>query len=200
MNKLEKGIIDQYQKQYLSAQQIADNLRLASSKVRYILSKFSVEKRSISEAIKHLNVTKFKKGSFRIKSSFNNYEEKLKIAGVMLYWGEGTKNGNSVAFSNSNPDMIFLFLKFLRKVCNVSEKRIRALLHIYENQDELELKKYWAKKMKIPLDQFSKSFLHKKKKGSYRKNSEFGTISLRYSDKELLRIINSWIKEYIEKL
>jgi hypothetical protein len=200
MNKLEKEIIAQYKKQYFSVQQISENTNLAASKVRYVLGKFNIEKRNISEAIRYLNITKFKKEKFSIKNNLNSCEEKLKIAGVMLYWGEGTKNGNTVAFSNSDPEMISFFLKFLRKVCNISEKRIRALLHVYENQDESKLKKYWAKKTGIPSDQFSKSFVHKKKAGSYRKNSDFGTISLRYSDKELLKIINNWTKEYIGKL
>lgn len=200
MNELEKEILNQYKKQYFSAQQVADNLNVTSSKVRYILNKFGVEKRNISEAIKFLNVTKFKKEIFCVKSDLDIHEEKLKIAGVMLYWGEGTKNGGTVAFSNSNPDMVFLFLKFLRKICNISEKRIRALLHVYRDQNESRLKKYWSKKLGIPLHQFSNSFLHKRKRGSYKKNSDFGTISLRYSDKELLRLINDWIKEYTGKL
>lgn len=200
MNKLENQIIVEYEKKYFSVQQIADDLKISPSKVRYILNKFAIKKRTISEAITHLNITKFKKGNFAVKNKLSNSEEKLKIAGVMLYWGEGTKNGNSVAFSNSNPEMVVLFLKFLRKICNISEKRVRALLHIYENQNELALKKFWSKKIKIPVSQFSKSFLHRKNGGSYRKNSDFGTISIRYSDKELLKLINKWIEHYKKTL
>ena len=200
MDKLEKRIIFQYEKKFFSAQQIADSLKISPSKVRYILNKFGVKKRSIGEAIKKINITKFKKGIFKIKRNLTRGEEKLKISGVMLYWGEGTKKGNSVVFSNSDPEMVVLFLKFLRKICNINKKRIRALLHIYKNQNERKIKKYWSKKTMVPIRQFSKSFLHNKKKGTYKKNSEFGTISLRYSDKELLNIINNWIGEYKKKL
>ena len=200
MDKLETEIIKQYKEECFSAVQISDNLNLNSSKVRYVLDKFGVKKRTISEAIRHLNRTKFKKGAFEIKTNLSNKEEKLKVAGIMLYWGEGTKQGNSVVFSNSNSDMVVLFLKFLREICGVSEERVRALLHFYEDQDEMKLKKYWSEKMKVPISQFSKSFLHKNKNGSYNEKSVYGTISLRYSDKELLKIINNWIKEYAEKL
>jgi hypothetical protein len=196
MNNLESQIIAEYRNKYFSVQQIADDLKISPSKVRYILSKFGIKKRTISEAITQLNITKFKKGNFCVKNNLSNLEKKLKIAGAMLYWGEGTKDGNTVAFSNSNPEMVVLFLRFLRKICNISEKRVRALLHIYENQNELLLKKFWSKKIKIPVSQFSKSFLHKRKGGSYRKKSDFGTISIRYSDKELLKLINKWIEEY----
>jgi hypothetical protein len=200
MNELEKEIKAQYENRYFSVQQIADNLKITSSKVGHVLKKLGVKKRNISEAIKRINSTKFGKENFHLKKELNNKEEKLRVAGAMLYWGEGTKNGNSVAFSNSNPEMVLLFLKFLRKICGISEKRIRALLHVYEDQNETELKKYWSKKIKIPSEQFSRSFLHNTKKGTYKKNSEFGTISIRYSDKELLRIINNWIDKYAKKL
>ena len=200
MNELEKEVLNQYNNKCFSVRQIADGLKLSPSKVRYILGKLGVKRRNISEAIRHLNITKFNKGIFSIKSNLDVREEQLKIAGVMLDWGEGTKGGNSVVLSNSNPDMILLFLRFLRKVCNVYEGRVRILLHFYEDQDETKLKEYWSDKMGIPMNQFSKSFLHKNKRGTYRKKSDFGTVSLRYSDKELLRLINGWIKEYAEKL
>lgn len=200
MDKIEKRIINFYKKKFFSVQQISDDLKINSAKVRYVLYKNKVEKRSISEAIRLLNVTKFNKKIFHAKENLNDYENRLKIAGVMLYWGEGTKDGNTVAFSNSNPEMVLLFLKFLRKICNISEDRIRALIHIYEDQDESVVKKYWSNKLSIPMIQFNKSFLHKRKKGSYKKNSVYGTISLRYSDAALLRLINKWIGDYTVSL
>jgi len=200
MEKLEEEIIFGYEKKFFSVQQIADNFKISLAKARYVLNKSGIKKRTISEAIKKINLTKFDKGNFKIKENLSDLEEELKISGVMLYWGEGTKEGNTVAFSNSNPEMIALFLKFLRKICNISGKRIRALLHFYEDQNEILLRKWWSKKLKIPKNQFSKSYLHKNKTGSYHKNSKYGTISIRYSDKDLLKIINKWIQEYSEKL
>ena len=114
----------------------------------------------------------------------------------MLYWGEGTKGGNSVVFSNSDPDMIQLFLNFLRVICGIDEKRLRLLLHIYPDQNESKLKKFWSEKTKIPQAQFSKTFCHSGKNGTYKNLSPYGTISLRYSDKLLLNVINDWIKDY----
>lgn len=143
-----------------------------------------------------LHVTKFGKKQCNIKDNLSSEEENLRIAGIMLYWGEGTKSGNSVVFSNSDPDMLKLFLKFLRVICGVEEKRLRVLLHLYSDQIETDLKTFWSKITGIPLQQFSKTFIHERKKGTYKKISKYGTVSLRYSDKELLKKINNWLLDY----
>jgi hypothetical protein len=196
MKKIEKDIIKLYKEKFFSVQQIAEKLQVSPSKAIYVLAKNKIKKRKIGEAIRFLNITKFNKSVFKIKENLNKDEEKLKIAGVMLYWGEGTKSGGTVTFSNSDPVMIELFIKFLRKICGIAEDRLRVLLHIYIDQNEKELKSFWSKITDISESQFSKSFVHKKKGGNYKKISQYGTISLRYSDKQLLTIINGWIKDY----
>ena len=200
MKKFDKNIILLYRNNFFSVQQIAEKLNISSSKVRYVLEKNDIKKRKISEAIRFLNITKFNKGAFKIKENLNEQEEKLCIAGAMLYWGEGTKSGNCVTLSNSNPEMVGLYLKFLRNICGVSENRLRELLHIYSEHDEKKIKNFWSRITQIPVTQFSKTFVHEKKGGTYKKNSEYGTISLRYSDKKLLEIINGWIKESANNL
>lgn len=180
----------------LSASQISDHLKLSCAKIRYSLEKQSIPRRNHSEASRMLHVTKFGKKQCNIKDNLSSEEENLRIAGIMLYWGEGTKSGNSVVFSNSDPDMLKLFLKFLRVICGVEEKRLRVLLHLYSDQIETDLKTFWSKITGIPLQQFSKTFIHERKKGTYKKISKYGTVSLRYSDKELLKKINNWLLDY----
>lgn len=199
MTSVDFQIRDRYIKRKFSVQQIADSLRLTPSKVRYTLNKLKVKIRNHSEATRYLNITKFHKGTFKIRKQLGIQNEGLRLAGVMLYWGEGTKSGNSVVLSNSDPLMIGVFMKFLRVICGISENRLRALLHLYEDQNEVLVKKYWSEVTKIPIKQFSKSFVHKKKPGSYKRISRYGTVSLRYSDKQLLNVINHWIKLYCNK-
>jgi hypothetical protein len=196
MKELNKKVVALYKDKFLSVQQIADKLDFSTFKVRYILDKSDVKRRKISEAITCLNLTKFNKGVFKIRENLSVNEEKLRIAGIMLYWGEGTKAGGSVAFSNSDPEMIKIFLEFLRNICVISEDRLRILLHIYSDHDENKLKIFWSNVTKIPESQFSKTWIHEKKGGTYKKVSKYGTIQLRYSDKRLLKIINGWIEEF----
>lgn len=113
--------------------------------------------------------------------------------------GEGTKNGGVVALSNSDPDIIKVFLCFLRRVCGITEDRLRILLHIYKDQNENQLKKFWSSVTTIPLRQFVKTYMHKGKKGTYKNKSHYGTISLRYSDKRLLEYILSCIKKFTKQ-
>jgi hypothetical protein len=201
MKNLYNNIATLYLKDKLSVKQIADLLSITSSKVRYHLDNKQVKRRNRSEAIKYLNLTKFKKEQFVLKNKLNVKDEKLKIAGVMIYWGEGTKKGNTVTLSNSNPKIILLFLKFLRNICGVSDKRLRALIHRYPDQNENNLLNYWSSITGIPKFQFCKSFLHNKaSRGTYKNLVEYGTLSLRYSDKFLLEVINSWINDYYNKL
>ena len=188
--------ISQLYKSGLSVTQIAEDQKVSPSKIRYSLQKQKIPFRNHSLASRMLHLTKFGKATFSIKKKLSAKENDLKIAGIMLYWGEGTKAGNSVVFSNSDPSMIKLFLHFLRQICGAQEDRLRLLLHMYPDQDEDKLKLFWSETTKIPLSRFSKTFYHTGKAGSYTKRSEFGTVSLRYSDTELLRIINKWINQH----
>lgn len=180
----------------LSVMQISNLLTISNSKIRYLMIKQKVPMRDLKTAARMLYVTKFGKKRCNIKKSLSIKEEKLRIAGIMLYWGEGTKSGNTVTFTNSDPDMVKFFLKFLRVICGIDETRLRILLHCYHDQEEEELKEFWAVNTNIPINQFSKTFVHIKKTGTYKKISKYGTISLRYSDKELLETINLWLQEF----
>jgi hypothetical protein len=195
MESFDVKVTELYTKKYLSVQQICDEMHISPSRVRTILEKNGIKRRSRSEAITKLNITKYGKGPFVMKEVLSSEEEKLKIAGIMLYWGEGTKNGNTVAFSNSNPKMIVVFLRFLRLICGAQDSRVKALVHIYKDHNEKELVRFWSEVTQIPEKNFYKSFNHGSKTGTYKKTSKYGTLSLRYSDKKLLQVINLWINE-----
>ena len=143
-----------------------------------------------------MHITKFKKKEFVLNTNLTVEEEKLKLAGTMLYWGEGTKGGSSVAFTNSNPEMIAIFVRFLREICGIDTKRLRLGLHLYPDHNEGELKKYWAKIARVPLSQMNKAYIHVGTKGSYKMKSKYGTVAVVYSDVKLLELVNSWIAEY----
>jgi len=62
----------------------------------------------------------------------------------MLYWAEGfqSEKAKMIDFANSKPEMISLFLKFLRQICGIDENRLRAYLYCYENQSPQKLIKF----------------------------------------------------------
>jgi hypothetical protein len=81
----------------------------------------------------------------------------LFIAGVMLYWGEGSKGGSSVQFANSDPTMIRFYVSFLRYACGIPLERIKARLILYPDHEEKGTRAYWERFSGIPWEQFTKS-------------------------------------------
>ena len=139
--------------------------------------------------------TKYKP-KFKIKDNIVLEEEKLKIAGSMLYWAEGTLKRQTVDFANSNPDMIRIFLRFLREICGVDELRLRIYLYGYSYQDVIELKNYWQRVTNIPLEQFTKPYIREGSLNTSNRKLPYGLAHVRYNDKKLLEQIRCWIKEY----
>jgi hypothetical protein len=195
MIKKEK-ISKMYLEEKLSMAQIANKLKLSSSVIRYWLDKNKIPRRSRSEAINSWYLTELHKKPFQLKTKFSYSDENLKTAGIMLYWGEGAKSENVVKFTNSDPAMIKVFLQFLRNICGIDESRLKALVHIYPDHNEKELILFWIKKTGIPKNQFYKSYLHERKKGTYKNKSEWGTLTINYPDKRLLAVILEWINYY----
>lgn len=200
MNKQEQRIVTAYLHSRLSEQQIADGFGLSSSRVRWVLKTYKVPKRTISEAIRSLHITKFNKKEFVLRKKLTTQQEKLKLAGAMLYWGEGTKKGHNVALANSDPEMVKLFVLFLRDICGIAEERLHVTLHHYPDHDPVVLQRFWSKTLRIPKKQFYAPYLHAHTKGNYKKKSQYGTVSIQYSDSLLLGVIKSWISKYSKSL
>jgi len=81
-----------------------------------------------------------------------------KIALAILYLGEGSKTQRgSLMFGNSDPVIIELFLRLLRKCYAVDESKFRCTLQCRADQDINNLEKFWSKITKIHLRQFYKA-------------------------------------------
>jgi len=83
------------------------------------------------------------------------------IAGLALYWAEGTKKRGNLAFTNSDPEMIMFAKKWLEEEIGVDAKDFRPRIYINAIH-EVRLPivaDYWSKKLGIPEDQFAKSVL-----------------------------------------
>jgi hypothetical protein len=86
-------------------------------------------------------------------------KRELLLIGATLYWGEGTKAENVgslkvITFTNSDPKMIAVFVKFVREIWKVKEERIRAGVHIYPTIDPDQAREYWSGITKLPPERF----------------------------------------------
>ena len=120
-------------------------------------------------------------------------KRELTIAGTLLYACEGARlrkdpRGKNtfiyaIELTNSRPEIVKLFVRFLREILNVEEHRLRGQLFIYKDHEEKSLKKFWSKTSSIPIDQFQKVILLHQKNSKYKPNP-LGTFKVRYSSKE----------------
>ena len=100
------------------------------------------------------NKSAYAEGQSSIKSISKN---ELLLIGAVLYWGEGSKSEKgqvSLCFSNSDPLMVSVYMKFIRNILKVREEKIRAGIHIYPSISPYEARKFWSKTTKLPEDRF----------------------------------------------
>lgn len=161
------------------------------------MCKHQIPRRSLSDS--NYLVSSKTKPPFRPKKQLTTRDEKLKIAGIMLYWAEGflSAKATGVDFANSNPEMIRVFLKFLRRVCGISESRLRVYLYRHGSPLEAEVScRFWSRITAIPLSQFSRPYIRDGNPHFSGRIMANGLIHIRYADKRLLQLIRSWISEY----
>ena len=121
----------------------------------------------------------------------------LWLAGLMLYWGEGSKTEDP-GLSNSDPEMVRFMMRWFRETCRVPERKFKAYLHLHSGQDEASMKTFWAEVTELPLFQFGKSYVKREGTG-HRKNILYnGTIRIDIYSRDLLYTILGWIEGITE--
>jgi hypothetical protein len=188
-----------YFKDKLSCSEIGKKLNLSVWQIIGLMKKYNLKRRTSAET----NNIKFnqKPLSFLIKNALTEKEKLLQNAGLMLYFGEGTKfEGGVVDLANSNEKILLIFLKMLRKIYHVEEKRLRVLLYCYANQNINKLINYWSNKTNITKSQFVKPYIRQDYKPEKIDKMPHGLIHIRYNDKRLFMTIMEQIGIISEEL
>lgn len=126
----------------------------------------------------------------------------LFLSGLMLYWAEGDKSESkeAVKFTNSDPAMIMLAMKWFRNICKVPENKFRIALHIHTLFCRNDMESYWSGVTGIPLSQFHKTQV-KPTSLKHRKNPLYnGICAVVINDKMLFRRIKGWKLECIKNI
>lgn len=124
----------------------------------------------------------------------------LFITGINLYWAEGDsklKNGK-VELVNTDPRMISLFVKFLRKIAKVPENKILVWLILYPDLSEEKCKSFWGEICKISPMQFRKTQFIKGRHPT--KKVEHGMCVVIVHSRGLKEKIFTWIDLLSHKL
>ena len=127
-------------------------------------------------------------------------KDQLKLMGIILYLGEGAKTSRgTVSVANSDPEVIKIFTRFLREICNVAENKFRIHIHTFAHADIEKTEKYWSKITEISRNQFYKTY-SKPSSASLQKRQTlpYGTCSINLNDTKLFLKIMGWIEKVKE--
>ncbi|MEK7172759.1 MAG: hypothetical protein AAB740_02155 [Patescibacteria group bacterium] len=128
------------------------------------------------------------------KEAQKMFKNPLFLSGLMLYWAEGDKSERfeHVKFSNSDPAMVQLIMRWFREICKTPESKFRICLHIHSLHCRKDILQYWSQITGIPLSQFYKTQV-KPTSLKHRRNVLYnGTCAVAVGDRWLFRRIKGW--------
>lgn len=185
-----------------SYSQIKNILKANKSTLSYWLKDYPLSERRIRKLRDNnpKRIEKYRATRLRQKQErFNKIYQKEKkillpfskrdlfVAGLFLYWGEGTKTTEArISVSNTNPSVIKFFIKWL-KLLKVPTKKIKIYLHLYSDMNSQKEINFWSDTLKIPKKQFQKPYVKRSKikEITYRRSFSHGTCNVLVGGAEL---------------
>ena len=101
-------------------------------------------------------------------------EDVSKLFLAALYLGEGAKkNKGFLTFANSDPGIVAVFLKLLRRVYPINESRFRCTILCRADQNPSYLNAFWSRITRVPLRQFYEARIDARTQGKITKNVDY---------------------------
>ena len=124
--------------------------------------------------------------------------EILDLLGVVAYWAEGSKTqDNLVAFTNTDPVLIRLVLKWLIECCKVDPRRLRLHVRVHSDTAIREAERFWREVTGIPVSQCYKTTIKESGSGGRRvRKLRHGIATIKVCDTNL----HYWIRGRTEAL
>lgn len=111
----------------------------------------------------------------------------LFLAGLFLYWGEGSKTSpNTFAVSNTDPAVLSFFMRWLR-LFNIPKNKVTVVVHVYKDMNIPKIIQYWRTILKLPLSCFRKPYVKDSNLSglTYKNGFGHGTCNIRVFSKKL---------------
>jgi hypothetical protein len=120
--------------------------------------------------------------------------------GCMLYWAEGSKYRNRAVFTNSDPDMVSLFLRFLRECFGVTADRVTLTVnvHLGNGMTLREIEAWWLDRLDLPPTCIRQATTNTASRASQRKRRTlpYGTVRLAVNSTFIVQSIYGAIQAY----
>ncbi|HLC69914.1 MAG TPA: hypothetical protein VJH75_02620 [Patescibacteria group bacterium] len=189
--------------QGMSYSQIKSSLKVGKSTLSYWLSPYPLSRERIKELrdknegrIEKFRVTMKTKRDHRLKTIYESEKKNilplnnrdLFIAGLFLYWGEGTKSHTAdLSVSNTDPSIINFSILWLTKCLGVSKNNLRVYLHLYNDMDIEKEIEFWSKVISIPIKQFCKPYIKQSNsiKINHKRGFGHGTCNIKIGNARL---------------
>lgn len=125
----------------------------------------------------------------------------LHLAGCMLFWAEGDKCRNAVRMANSDPQILRLFVRFLRECYGAPDARISITCNLFADhlERQREIEQFWLDTLELPRTRLLPSIVNVYSKYSQKKRRNklpYGTCKLVYSDTRTVQSVYGAIQEY----
>ncbi|MDJ0792187.1 MAG: hypothetical protein QNJ71_09850 [Acidimicrobiia bacterium] len=110
--------------------------------------------------------------------SLDAVDDPLFVAGVCLYWAEGSKTRNDLSMSNSDPSLLRVFIQFVRDHLDDNATFALALTR-HSAAGEEEARRFWSTSLGLDDVRFTKSYIKKPGTGHRRKKLPHGVCRVR---------------------
>lgn len=164
------------------------------------MKKYKIKRRSHSEAS---YIKQNPNGDpFRIKKNLTKDETFLYGLGLGIYWGEGNKNPTipSLRVANTDPNLIKVFLAFLKSIYGLNENRFSYSIVCFNDVNPEKARAYWAKELRIPPQKFGKiTTIPKQGNGTYKRKSKFGVCTAQGNNSKLRKLVSAKIEKLKNK-
>jgi len=130
--------------------------------------------------------------------------DEIEIMGLISYACEGTHslNCDGIVITNTEPEIINLFLKFIEKSFNIHRSNFHCSVHIHDYHNQKKVKLYWMNKLKIErvtiyVNKKQRGGKRKKLAGTKHKNGYMGCAHVRMGNIEVRCNLEGLIDKYI---
>jgi len=126
--------------------------------------------------------------------------DRLYVAGCMLYWAEGARNRNQLIFTNSDPEMVQVYVSFLRRAFGVERDRVRLTCNLFADHEERqrEIEDFWLETAGLSRNSLCRSTVNHYSRHSQKKRKNklpYGTCRIVVNSTAIAQTIYGSIQE-----
>jgi hypothetical protein len=119
----------------------------------------------------------------------------------MLYWAEGAKGRNSLLITNSDPELLSFFVRFVRAHFAVENEVFRVYCNLFADHldRQREIEAFWLAVLELPATCLCKSIVNTYSKYSKKKRANklpYGTCRVGVHSTRIVQTIFGSIQEY----